>query len=68
MKCVFVLLSLRMGMIILQIVVISLLTLLLGLIAYGDWRNMKRREAEEAEARSRTQARQETAVEAVDPD
>ncbi len=57
-----------MGMIILQIVVISLLTLLLGLIAYGDWRNMKRREAEEAEAQSRIQARQEKAVKAVEPD
>ena len=42
-----------MGMIILQIVVILLLVVLLGLIAYGDWRNTKLREAAEAAARQR---------------
>lgn len=40
-----------MGMIILQVVVILLLVLLLGFIAYGDWRNGKQREAAEAAAR-----------------
>lgn len=36
-----------MKIIILQVVVILLLVGLLGLIAYGDWRNTKRREATE---------------------
>ena len=41
-----------MGIIIVQIVVISLLALLLGVIGYADWRNVKRREAEEAARRA----------------
>lgn len=45
-----------LGIIIAQIVVISLLVLLLGAIGYADWRNVKRREAEEAEARTRREA------------
>ncbi len=49
-----------MNMIILQIVVILLLVLLLGLIAYGDWRNSKQREAAEAAARRETAAEAET--------
>jgi|GEM_PF-5100372 len=36
-----------MKIIIIQVVVILLLVGLLGLIAYGDWRNMKKREAAE---------------------
>ncbi len=36
-----------MKIIIIQVVVILLLVGLLGLIAYGDWRNTKKREAAE---------------------
>ncbi len=43
-----------MGIIIAQIVAILLLVLLLGLIAYGDWRNSRMREAEEAVTRQET--------------
>lgn len=49
-----------MGMIILQVVVILLLVLLLGFIAYGDWRNTKLREAAEAVERQDAAAETET--------
>ncbi len=36
-----------MGFIYLQIGIILFLVLVLGLVAYGDWRTVKKREAEE---------------------
>ena len=45
-----------MGIIIAQIVAILFLVLILGLIAYGDWRNTRLRQSSEAMARQEVAA------------